>query len=190
MQRVLTVSLNRSAVQIEEDAHARLLAYLADASRKLEGNPDRGEILLDLEQAVADQCKRRKQPGQAVITLAELEPALDEMGTVETPDPVARTTPTDTSAGAALQQISQGALISGVFKGLAHSANLDITLIRVIALILLFATGGAMLILYLILMLLIPFAPLDASAPAPRKLPAKCREYVQLIRAKLGALGG
>lgn len=190
MQRVLNVSLNRTAVHVEEDAHVRLAGYLADAGSKLAGNPDRAEILLDLEQAVADQCKRRMLPGQTVITLAELGPALEEMGTVEAPDPVEQKSPTDKGAGAALQQISQGALISGVFKGLARSANLDVTLVRVIALILLFVTGGAMLILYLVLMLLIPFAPLDAGAPAVRKLPAKCREYVQLIRAKLGALGG
>jgi phage shock protein PspC (stress-responsive transcriptional regulator) len=188
MQPVLTVSLNRIAVQVEEDAHARLLAYLASASHKLAGNPDRAEILLDLEQAIADQCKRRMLPGHTVITLEELAPALDEMGEVEVPEPVEPKAPNEKSTDAALQQISQGALISGVFKGIAKSANVDVTLVRVIALVLLFVTSGAMLLLYLVLMLLIPFAPLDANAAPPRKLPAKCREYVTLIRAKLAAL--
>ncbi len=188
MQPVMTVSLNRTAVQIEADAHARLAAYLADASAKLAANPDRAEILLDLEQAVADQCKRRMLPGQAVITLAELGPALEEMGPVEVPDAAeaaARTTP---NASGALQQLSDGAMISGVCKGLARAAAIDVTLLRVIAVILLFATGGAMIILYLVLMLLIPFAPLDPNGPPLRKIPAKCREYVLLIRSKLGGL--
>ncbi len=188
MQPVMTVSLNRTAVQIEEDAHARLSAYLADASMKLAANPDRAEILLDLEQAVADQCKRRMLPGQTVVTLAELAPALEEMGPVEVPEaaePAARVVPAATGA---LQQVSEGAMISGVCKGLARAAAIDVTLVRVIAVILLFVTSGGMFILYLVLMLLIPFAPLDPNGPPVRKLPAKCREYVLLIRSKLGSL--
>ncbi len=188
MQPVMNVSLNRTAVQIEEDAHARLSAYLADASTTLAANPDRAEIMLDLEQAVADQCKRRMLPGQTVITLVELGPALEEMGPVEVPDaaePAARAAPNATGA---LQQVSEGAMISGVCKGLAGAAAIDVTLLRVIAVILLFATGGAMIVLYLVLMFLIPFAPLDPSAAALRKIPAKSREYVLLIRSKLGSL--
>jgi phage shock protein PspC (stress-responsive transcriptional regulator) len=192
MQRVLTVSLNRNAVQVEEEAQIRLAAYLADAGVKLANNPDRAEILFDLEQAVADQCKRRMQPGQTVITLAELAPALDEMGEVEVPDSVPRAEPTAKAAPAApaLQQISQGALISGVMLGLARVANLDVTLVRVVALVLLIFSGGAIVVLYLALMLLLPFAPVDATGPAIRKLPAKCRDWVQWVRAKLAALTG
>jgi phage shock protein PspC (stress-responsive transcriptional regulator) len=188
MQAVMTVSLNRTAVQVEQDAHARLADYLADASTKLAANPDRTEILLDLEQAVADQCKRRMLPGQTVITLTELGPALEEMGPVEVPDaaePAVRAAPATTGA---LQQVSEGAMISGVCKGLARAAAIDVTLVRVIAVILLFATGGAMIILYAVLMLLIPFAPLAVNGPPLRKLPAKCREYVLLIRSKLSGL--
>ena len=188
MQAVMTVSLNRTAVQVEEDAHARLSVYLADASTKLAANPDRAEILLDLEQAVADQCKRRMLPGQTVITLAELGPALDEMGPVELPDIAEPAVPATPNASSALQQVSEGAMLSGVCKGLARAAAIDITLVRVIAVILLFATGGAMIVLYLVLMLLIPFAPLAATGPPLRKVPAKCREYVLLIRSKLSSL--
>jgi len=188
MQPVMTVSLNRTAVQIEEDAHARLSAYLADASAKLAANPDRAEILLDLEQAVADQCKRRMVPGQTVITLVELGPALDEMGPVEPPEAAPPAAPAKPSPTGVLQQVSEGAMISGVCKGLARAAAIDVTLVRVIAIVLLFATGGAMIVLYLVLMFLIPFAPLDPNGPPVRKLPAKCREYVLLIRSKLGSL--
>ena len=188
MQPVMTVSLNRTAVQIEEDAHARLSAYLADASAKLAANPDRAEILLDLEQAVADQCKRRMLPGQTVITLAELGPALEEMGPVEPPEAAPPAAPAKPGPSGVLQQVSEGAMISGVCKGLSRAAAIDVTLVRVIAIVLLFATGGAMIVLYLVLMFLIPFAPLDPNGPPVRKIPAKSREYVLLIRSKLGSL--
>jgi hypothetical protein len=64
MQRIsVTARLNRSTLQFDEAAYARLESYLADASRTLAGNPDQSEILADLEQAIADQCSRRMQPG-------------------------------------------------------------------------------------------------------------------------------
>ena len=86
MQRIsVTARLNRSTLQFEEAAYARLESYLAEAARTLDGNPDQQEILGDLEQAVADQCMRRARPDQAAVTLAELEPALEEIGSVQVP---------------------------------------------------------------------------------------------------------
>jgi phage shock protein PspC (stress-responsive transcriptional regulator) len=118
----------------------------------------------------------------------ELGPALDEMGPVEPPEAAPPAAPAKPSPTGVLQQVSEGAMISGVCKGLARAAAIDVTLVRVIAIVLLFATGGAMIVLYLVLMFLIPFAPLDPNGPPVRKLPAKCREYVLLIRSKLGSL--
>lgn len=188
MQAVITISLNRAAFQFEQDAHDRLKRYLADAEAKLLGNEDRAEILLDLEQAVADQCRKRMQRGQDVVTMAELAPALEEIGSVEIPGSPNPPLPRASGSSHPLEQISEGAVISGVCKGLARTASMDVTLIRVIALVLLFMTGGAMILLYAILMLLLPFAPLDPDATPVRGLPAKCREYVLLIRSKLASL--
>ena len=52
MRRVIVVSLNGKAFQLEDDAHAALSAYLEAAERALAGNPDRSEIIADLEQAL------------------------------------------------------------------------------------------------------------------------------------------
>jgi phage shock protein PspC (stress-responsive transcriptional regulator) len=188
MQPVITVSLNRNSLQLEKDAHSRLEAYLAQAAGKLEGNPDRAEILEDLEQAIADQCRKRMQRNQDVITLTELQPALEEIGAVEVPGAPSAAPGPASDATAALQQVSEGAIISGVCKGLARSTGIHITLLRVIAVVLLIVTGGTMIFLYLVLMLIIPFAPLDPTAPPLRKIPAKSREYVLAIRSRLGFL--
>lgn len=193
MKRVITASLNRNAYQFEEDAYARLEAWLAEASERLTGDPDRTEILADLEQAIADQCTQRLRPHQQVVTLEELQPALDHVGRVETPDVGAAAAPeAPASAGAAaplkLEQISQGAWISGVCLGLARYSGLDPTLVRALAVVLLFITGGGMILLYAVMMLMIPFAPLDASLPAPGTLPTKCREATLYLRAKFATL--
>ena len=86
MERIaVTARLNRSILQFDEASHERLERYLEEANRTLEGNPDRAEIMSDLEQAIADQCSRRLRPHQTVVTLAELEPALEEIGSVQVP---------------------------------------------------------------------------------------------------------
>lgn len=191
MQRVITVSLNHNPYVLEEDAHARLEQYLAESAATLAGNPDRTEILADLEQAIADQCSRRLQAGRTVITLAELQPALEEIGRVADPaaaDTVKQDATAESVTRAGLEQVSEGAWISGVCNGLARSAGIDVTLTRVIALMLLFVTGGTMVVLYLALMLLMPYAPLQIDGPPLRKIPAKCREIVTSLRAKIAAL--
>ena len=191
MQRVITVSLNHNSYVLEEDAHARLEHYLAESAATLASNPDRAEILADLEQAIADQCSRRLQPGHTVITLAELQPALDEIGRVADPaasESVNHGAAAETVTRPGLEQVSEGAWISGVCNGLARSASIDVTLTRVIALLLLFVTGGTMVLLYVVLMLLIPYAPLQLNAPPLRKIPAKCREIVTSLRAKIAAM--
>jgi len=203
MKRVITASLHRNAFQFEDDAYARLEGWLADASARLQGDPDRAEILADLEQSVADKCSRRLPTGRTVITLDELVPALQEIGHVEAAEAVGDAATVAAGASAergaatggaapatspALQQISQGAWISGVCLGLARSAAIDPTLVRVIALLLLFVTGGGLILLYGVLMLIIPFAPIDPALPPMRPLPAKCRAVVVYIRSKLAAL--
>ena len=188
MKRIsVTVSLNRSTLQFDEAAYARLENYLAESAGLLEGDPDPQEILSDLEQAVADQCARRMGPDQTVVTLAELEPALEEIGSVQVPGvgTVSQQTTPD-APPRPLRQVSEGAVISGVCLGLARYFRLDVTLLRVIAVLLLLGTGGGMILVYLALMLLMPYAPPEPGGMPIRWLPAKCRRIVEYLRAKLG----
>ncbi len=188
MQRIATtVRLNRSVLQFDDAAHARLEQYLAESTSLLEGDPDPQEILADLEQAVADQCTRRLRPEQTVVTLAELAPALEEIGSVQAPgDGPASAASTHEATLRSLQQVSQGAVISGVCLGLARHFRLDVTLLRVISVLLLFGTGGAMVLVYVGLMLLLPYAPLEPGGAPVRWLPAKSRAFMEYLRAKLG----
>jgi phage shock protein PspC (stress-responsive transcriptional regulator) len=189
MQRIATtVRLNRSVLQFDDAANARLEQYLAESASLLEGDPDPQEILADLEQAVADQCTRRLRPDQTVVTLTELAPALEEIGSVQAPgnSTTSPSPPPREAPSRSLQQVSQGAVISGVCLGLARYFQLDVTLLRVISVLLLLGTGGAMILVYLGLMLLMPYAPLQPGGASIRWLPAKNRRFMEFLRAKLG----
>jgi phage shock protein PspC (stress-responsive transcriptional regulator) len=82
--------------------------------------------------------------------------------------------------------VSEGAVISGVCLGLARYFALDVTLLRVVAVLLFLGTGGGMFFVYVALMLLMPYAPLQPGAAPVRWLPAKCRRFVEFVRSKLG----
>ena len=186
MKRIsATVRLNRSTLQFDDAAYARLENYLAESASLLEGDPDPQEILCDLEQAVADQCTRRLRPDQTVVTLAELEPALEEIGSVQTPTSPAGPEQTTRAAPRPLQQVSEGAVISGVCQGLARYFGLNVTALRIFAVLLLLVTGGGVILVYFALMLLFPYAPLESGGQPLRWLPAKSRAFTEFLRAKL-----
>ena len=56
MERVVTINLNGNPYQLEEPAYDALRAYLERARATLADNPDKAEIIRDLEQAIADKC--------------------------------------------------------------------------------------------------------------------------------------
>jgi len=185
MQRIsTTVRLNRSVLQFDDAASVRLETYLAESASLLEGDPDPQEILGDLEQAVADQCTRRLSPGQSVVTLAELEPALVEIGSVQMPGASSSALSSTPNAPRPLQQISEAALISGVCAGLGRYFGFNVTALRVFAVLLLLLSGGGVILVYFTLMLLMPFAPLPSGGKPLRWLPAKCRAFMEYLRSK------
>ena len=193
MQRIyITATLNRSTLQFEEAAYTRLESYLAEASRTLAGNPDQAEILSDLEQAIADQCTKRLQPGASAVTLAQLQPALEEIGPVQIPGSAngsANGSDRESRYSArTLQQVSEGAVISGVCVGFARYFGLDVTLLRIMAIVLLIASGGTMVLVYVILMLLLPYAPAERGGAPVRKIPTWSRRFVEYVRAKFSAV--
>jgi phage shock protein PspC (stress-responsive transcriptional regulator) len=189
MQRIaITATLNRSTLQLDAAAFARLEQYLADAERTLAGNPDRAEIIADLEQAVADQCQRRLQPGETIVTLAQLQAALDEVGPVQAPG--AGIIGDAGRAAPRLQLVSEGAWIGGLCQGLARYFGLDVTLVRILAVVLLFATGGTMVVVYLVLLLLLPYAAPVSGAPPIRGIPARSRRFANYVRGRFGVVTG
>lgn len=121
MQKVITINLNGNAYQLDEHGYEALHAYLERAEAQLGANPDKAEIIRDLEQSVAEKCMRQLGPGKSVVTAAEIEQILREIGPV---DGGAAHAPhgATSHAGAAdatsppkrLYQIREGAMLSGV----------------------------------------------------------------------------
>jgi phage shock protein PspC (stress-responsive transcriptional regulator) len=83
MRTVITISLNGNAYQLDAGGYEALRAYLQVAEQRLAGNPDQMEILADLEQAIADKCRRYLGPHKNVVNSEEVAEVLREMGPVD-----------------------------------------------------------------------------------------------------------
>jgi phage shock protein PspC (stress-responsive transcriptional regulator) len=195
MRQVITVSLNGRAYQLEDDAYEVLKAYLGDAAAALAGNPDKDEIVADLEQAIADKCDRVLNPHKTVVVRAELATIIDEMGPVDGAAPAAAAGPApapgataapaaDASAPKRLYQISEGALLSGVCNGIAAYLAVDVVLVRIGFVALVFLTGGAAVLAYLVLMFIVPYASTSEEHAAARGLPFNARALVERAKQK------
>ena len=207
MRRVITASLNGNAYQIEDDAYAVLATYLENATRALAGNPDKDEIIADVEQAIADKCARYLTSHKTVIALGEINQILTEMGPVDGGEaaPAAAAREPGSAAGAKneaapgaapadspgatrrLYQISDGALVSGVCNGIAAFFHLDVTLVRVVFVVLVFLTGGLALGAYLVLMFVVPYAKTSEQHAEAHGIPFNARTLVEGAKEKAAA---
>lgn len=210
MRPVISVSLSGRAYQLEDDAHTALAGYLDSAARALAGNPDQAEILADLEQAIADKLERCLGAHKTVIARSEIEQVIHEMGPVDSGpgsaasrDGVPRDAAqgnggADTAAGTGgqagaaapkrLYQISDGALISGVCKGIAVYLDVDVTLVRVLFVIAAVLTGGLAILVYVFMMFIVPYANTPEEHAAARGLPFNARVLVEQAKLKAAQL--
>ncbi len=70
-------------------------------------------------------------------------------------------------------------------QGLARYFGLNVTALRIFAVLLLLLSGGGVILVYIALMLLFPYAPLEPGGQPIRWLPARSRAFMEFLRAKL-----
>ena len=203
MNKVIIINLNGNAYQLEEGAYDALRAYLDSAGRRLEGNPDRDEIIADIEQAIADKFRALLGVNKSVVIASEVKTVIAEMGPVENGSEAgaaqggaaaagAPETPKAAqgeTAGAAkrLYRINDGAMLAGVCNGLSAFLGIDVSIIRIIFIVLSIVWGfGA--VIYLIMAILIPSATTPAEKSAAYGTPSTSQEFIK--RAREGYYGG
>src|SRR3954462_6459646 len=99
MQKVVTISLNGIAYQLEEPGYNLLRNYLERAEARLQDSPDRAEIMADLEQAVGEKGRGVLGNHKTVVNTAEVERIIVEMGPVESADEKASAAAGETGGG-------------------------------------------------------------------------------------------
>jgi phage shock protein PspC (stress-responsive transcriptional regulator) len=221
MNTVIIVNLNGIAFHLEEPGFQTLRAYLDRAQSQLAANPDKSEIMSDLEQAIADKSAHFLNPHKNVLTAAEIDDVVRQMGPVQSEGGAAPsdTTPSNgpaqgdaaphsasgqqANAGAGLHtgaspgfgagasvgpsirrlyQIRGGAMISGVCTGIAAYLDIDVTVVRILFVLFTILTYGLGLTVYILMMLVVPFANTDEEHAAASGAPFNAQQVID--RAK------
>ncbi len=200
MNKVITINLGGAAYQLEDGGYDALRAYLETAAARLQGNPDRDEILSDIEQSIGDKFRALLNSYKTVIVAKEVETVLAEMGPIEDASGAAdaAAAPGDSagatksghaerSAGAPgtakrLYKINEGAMLAGVCNGLAAYLNLDPTIVRLAFLLLTFFWGAGLLV-YLVMAIIVPTADSPEEKAAAYGAPFTAQEFIRRARA-------
>jgi phage shock protein PspC (stress-responsive transcriptional regulator) len=198
MRKVTTINLNNNAYQIDEDGYDALRAYLERAERALAANPDREEILADLEQAIADKCRLALGPHKTVVSAAEIQRILAEMGPVAGGAEDASGSTSGAAGPAAgpepgaggyrprrLYRIREGQIWAGICQGLAAFGGIDVTLVRIAVVLLTIFTGVFPgFIVYIVMCFLVPVAATPEEVAAAHGQPFRAQEVVDRVKKK------
>jgi phage shock protein PspC (stress-responsive transcriptional regulator) len=204
MNKVITINLGGTAYQLEEGGYDALRAYLETAAARLLGNPDRDEILSDIEGALGEKFRALLASYKTVVTEKEVAAVLAEMGPIEADSGETRVGDAGGSgastgsggSGAGEKQatgcagvprrfyrIHEGAMIAGVCNGIGAYVNIDPTFVR-LAFVLLTIFWGAGLLVYVVMAIVVPEAHSPEEKAAASGNPATAQEFIR--RAKEG----
>jgi phage shock protein PspC (stress-responsive transcriptional regulator) len=200
MNKVITINLDGNAYSLEEGGYDALRAYLETAAARLQGNPDRDEILSDIERAIGEKFRGLLAGHKTVVVTKEVAAVLAEMGPIEADPGVAASPGAGGTAGASrvagedraaptggkprrLYRIHEGAMIAGVCNGLAAYVNVDPTLVR-LAFVVMTMLWGTGVLVYLVMAIVVPEAVSPEEKAAASGDPSTAQEFIR--RAKEG----
>ena len=193
MQKVISINLNGNAYQLDESGHDALREYLARAEHELEANPDRVEIMADLEQAIAEKCQKFLGPHKSVVAASEVEQIVKEMGPIDAAAGEDAASGADAAADGKQKARSEptpkrlyrspdGAMIAGVCTGLAAYFAIDVAFVRIAFVLSALLTKGVGIIAYVVMMFIVPEARTPEERASAGGAPFNAKEVID--RAK------
>jgi phage shock protein PspC (stress-responsive transcriptional regulator) len=200
MQKVVNISLNGIAYQLEEPGFLQLRAYLERAESRLKDSPDRAEVMADLEQAIGEKCRAVLGPHKTVVSTAEVERIIEEMGPVQAAEDRPEDAPGAEGVAASpayigprprkrLFKIREGEMFTGVCNGIAAYINVDPTWVRIgVTLLTVFSWGGLFFV-YLALAFIIPYAETPEDRAAAFGMPFNTEELISRAKKNFEEFG-
>jgi len=161
MKKTLTVNFNNIVFNIDDDAYEMLQIYLSEIARHFDSDDEKKEIMTDIEARIAELFTEKLQKSKNVVTLEDVQEIIEIMG-----KPSQFTDGDEgeeTSKGEKKQQKSrrfyrdpENAILGGVAGGIAAYFGWDVTLIRILLVLLVFIGFGVVIPIYIVVWLVAP----------------------------------
>ncbi|MBL7950132.1 MAG: PspC domain-containing protein [Flavobacteriales bacterium] len=173
MKKTLTANISGTVFHIEEDAYEKLQRYLANIRSRFTGSDGRDEIMADIEARVAELFNERLDGKRQVVSLADVDHVMSVMGQ---PEDFAEGEATGGTGAAAAEppppagggkrrffRDTEDKWVGGVLGGLGAYIGVDPLWFRLAMIVLVMASVGSLIPIYVLLWILVPKAETAAD---------------------------
>ena len=158
MNKTIDISLAGLLFHLEESAYYKLKNYLQHVRNSLNAEEDIDEIMNEVEARIAELLLQKQNHPNEVVNEKQIEEIIEVIGKPEEFEEEEKESGFSHRIKKRLFRDPEHAMIGGVAAGFAHYLGIDITLMRILFIILLFVTKGGFLLIYLLLWMIIPKA--------------------------------
>lgn len=167
MKKTLTINLAGIVYHIDDDAYKHLRAFLEALERKMKDEPNKREILSDIEARISELLSEKINAQKQVVIYLDVVYVIETIGE---PDMIFDE-PANEKANfknysrrkyRRMYRDPDNQMIAGVCSGLAAYWNLDPSVVRIVF-VAFTILGGSGLIIYLILLIVLPEAQTTAQ---------------------------
>jgi len=175
MKKTININLGGMAFVIDETAFETLHQYLEALKKKFSDETERDEIMHDIELRLAEMFGAGLKGTRVVISIEDVRQAIAVLGQPEdiagesaeettsnnntSTDNKTYTTTSTATGGKRLYRDMDDAKIGGVIAGLCHYFGInDPVWLRILAVVLIPATSGSIILIYMLLLIVVPKA--------------------------------
>lgn len=164
MKKIIEVSIGKISFTMEDDAYFRLKEYLKRFEDTIPDKEEAREVMEDVEARVAELFQKEIRFPNQVIGMQVVQMVIDHLGEVEGASQEQSTYSAYTSydenhtkGEKRFYRDIDNKMLAGVCSGLSAYTGIDVTIIRVIFVLLAFAYGTA-IVLYIVMWVVAPRA--------------------------------
>lgn len=163
MNKTVSINLGGSVFNIEEDAYNLLKGYLDHIKSLFAGDPSGAEIMDDIEARIAELFHERNSARKNVVVSTDVDEVITIMGRPEeyrldedaAPQPAAEPSGIYYNRRKLYRDMDSAAL-GGVCSGLGHFLGWNLTIVRLLVILLCFISFGAAILGYVLVWALVP----------------------------------
>lgn len=177
MKKNISINISGIIFHIEEDGYGKLKEYLESINSYFSSYEDSSEIIADIESRVAEIFLSKLDDGKQIITAEDVDSLIATMGTIadfeaieDDEDKTSQTQPEtepeeekteeqqEEKEPKKLIRDEKRKILGGVGAGMAYYFGIDPLWVRIILILLLFLgpVGGAVLVAYIVLWIVMP----------------------------------
>ncbi len=163
MKKTVTINISGQMFYIDEDAYASLQAYLNKIESTFRNRESGDEIISDIENRVAEIFNERVKRETGVVSMEMVQDVIATMGEPDQFEDEETSKSKSTYSATIYKKANKrfyrnidNRVFGGVCSGIANYFNIDLLLVRILTILLIPFTSGAIFLIYIVLWIALP----------------------------------